>query len=55
LVLPVSLRTNNPTESIVDGDSSEDCETYTAGFSEYCWGWDSNMAVEAGYAYAWRY
>lgn len=55
LVLPVSLRTSNPSEQVVDGDSASECETYTGGFSEDCWGWNPNMPVDGGWAQVWRY
>jgi hypothetical protein len=40
LILPTNLATNNPTEQRVEGDTSGECLTYTAGFSSNCWGWN---------------
>ncbi len=55
LVLPTNLATNNPTEQNVEGDSSDQCATYTAGFSENCWGWNPSQPVAEGSGFAWRY
>lgn len=54
-MLPVDLATNNPNEQSVEGDPSSDCDTYTGGFSEKCWGWNPDIPVSDGKCLAWRY